>query len=76
ADVTTVPVGALFRSGDTWGVFAIAGGRAEQRRVKVGGRSAIDAWIEEGIVPGEQVIVYPSDRLADGRSVAIVRRAQ
>lgn len=36
-------------------------------------RTPIEAWIEEGLAPGERVIVYPSDSVAGGKRVAIAR---
>ena len=35
-------------------------------------RSA-EAWIEDGLAPVERVIVYPSDSVADGKRVKVVR---
>jgi len=68
-----VPVAALFRQGADWNVFVIEGGRARLRAVKVGGRNPTEAWIEEGLEPGERVIVYPGDTVTDGRRVTVVR---
>ena len=48
-------------------------GHARKRRVKVGGRTASDAWIEDGLAPGERVIVYPSDSVAEGKRLKVVR---
>jgi len=77
ADVVVAPVAALFRSGgasgDDWSVFVLVDGRAERRAVKVGARGPLQAWIADGLAPGEQVIVYPSDTLASGRRVTVVR---
>ena len=61
-----VPVGALFREGEAWSVFVAEGGRAHRRAVKVPRRNGVEALVEEGLKPGEQVIVYPSDALKDG----------
>jgi HlyD family secretion protein len=73
ADAVIAPVAALFRDGRDWAVFVVQEGRAVQRKVKVGARTSIDAWIEEGLQPGERVIVYPSDSVRDGRRVSTVR---
>ena len=73
ADAVIAPVAALFRDGRDWAVFVVQEGRAVQRKVKVGARTSIDAWIEEGLQPGERVIVYPSDSVRDGRRVSAVR---
>ncbi len=76
ADAVVAPVAALFRSDGGWAAFVVDAGRARLRRVALGGRSALDARIEEGLAPGERVIVYPSDSVADGKRVAIVRGAR
>lgn len=73
SDAVVAPVSALFRSDGGWAAFVVDDGRARLRRVALGGRSALDAWVEEGLAPGERVIVYPSDSVAGGKRVAIVR---
>jgi HlyD family secretion protein len=66
-----VPVGALFREGDGWAVFVAEGDRASKRAVKVPRRNGAEAMVEEGLKPGERVIVYPSDALRDGSNIEI-----
>ena len=73
ADSVIVPVAALFRDGDGWAVFAVAGGRAEKRRVELGGRTPIEARAKAGLAAGDTVIVYPGDTIADGKRVDVVR---
>jgi HlyD family secretion protein len=63
------PVGALFREGDQWMLFAVDGERARKRAVNVPRRNSLEALIEDGIVAGERVIVYPSDALQDGSRI-------
>jgi HlyD family secretion protein len=65
-DVLQVPLGALFREGDNWAVFAVADGRAQRRIVKIGERNLHAARILDGLKPGEQVVLHPSDRVHDG----------
>jgi len=72
ADVTRVPLGALFRVRDSWAVFVAAAGRARLRPISLGPRNAVHAVVEEGLRPGEPVILHPSDRIGDG--VRIVAR--
>jgi HlyD family secretion protein len=70
-DVLLVPASALFRSGDDgWSVFAVEGGSARRRAVRVGHQAAFDAEVAEGLAPGETVILHPSDRVRDGARVA------
>ena len=66
-----VPVGALFREGDGWAVFLALDGRAAKRAVKVPRRNGAEAMVEEGLQPGDRVIVYPSDALRDGAKIEI-----
>lgn len=72
ADAVIAPVAALFRDSDQWTVFVAAAGRAEKRRVKVGARTTLEAWIEDGLAANEHVIVYPSDSVAHGRRVRVL----
>jgi HlyD family secretion protein len=76
ADAIKAPVAALFRDGEGWAVFAIESDRAKKRAVKVPRRNATEALVEEGLRPGERVVVYPSDALRDGAKVEVVRRGQ
>ena len=69
-DATIVPAGALFRKGDSWNVFVVVDGRAEGRAVSLLRRSGRLAAVSSGLVVGERVIVYPSDRIASGTRVA------
>jgi HlyD family secretion protein len=72
-DAVKVPVGALFREGEGWAVFVADGGRAVRRSVKVPRRSGAEAMVEEGLKPGDRVVVYPSDALRDGSRLEVVR---
>ena len=65
-DVLQTPASALFRQGDGWAVFGIAGNRAKARAVRVGHNNGFAAEILEGLENGEQVIVHPSDAVDDG----------
>jgi HlyD family secretion protein len=69
-DVLKVPLTALFRDGDDWAVFVVAGGRAALRHVTLGDRNGIEAEIADGLSAGESVVLHPSDRVADGVRVA------
>lgn len=71
-EVLKLPLGALFRQGDDWAVFIAEDGLARLRRVAVGQRNSLAVEIREGLEPGDQAILYPSDRIKDG--VAIVER--
>jgi HlyD family secretion protein len=66
AEALKVPVGALFREGEDWAVFAFADGRARLQRVKIGQRNDLEAEVLDGLAPGIRVILHPSDRVRDG----------
>jgi HlyD family secretion protein len=68
-DAVKVPVGALFRDGVDWAVFVADRGRAVKRAVKAPLRNGAEALVEDGLKPGERVVVYPSDALRDGSRI-------
>jgi HlyD family secretion protein len=61
----SVPVGALFRQGRDWAVFAIDGGRARLRTVELGERNNDVAQVLNGLQEGERVVLHPPDTIAD-----------
>lgn len=69
-DAVKVPVGALFREGEGWAAFVVEDGRAIKRAVKATLRNSAEAVVEDGLEPGERVVVYPSDALRDGSRIA------
>jgi HlyD family secretion protein len=69
-DALQVPLGALFREGDNWAVFVVTDGRAQRRRVSIGQRNLHAAQVIDGLKPGEEVILHPSDRVQDGVRIA------
>jgi len=68
--VLAVPVGALFRKGNDWAVYAVKGGRARTTLVKIGHKNAQVAEVRSGLAPGDRVILHPSDRVNEGSAVA------
>lgn len=70
-DAVKIPVSALFRDGGNWAVFLLSDGRARKRVVEIGRRSGQNATVEKGLEPGEQVVVYPSDKVKDGVRVKV-----
>ena len=69
AQVLQIPASALFRRGEGWAAFVVAGGKARERTVKVGHRSPAGAEIAEGLAEGEQVVLHPGETLRGGMSV-------
>ncbi len=68
-----VPISALFRKGDQWAVFAVDRGRAWAREVDIGHRNSTFAEVLGGLRKGTQVVLHPSDRIADGVRVSRLR---
>ena len=64
-----VPSAALVRDGGSWSVFVVEGGQAHSRPVTFKDRNAEHAWVLEGLLPGERVILYPGNTMADGQRV-------
>ncbi|MBL9138875.1 MAG: HlyD family efflux transporter periplasmic adaptor subunit [Verrucomicrobiales bacterium] len=65
-NVLKLPAGALFRSGNDWSVYRLVNGRATRTQVQVGRSSGTETQIVSGLEEGEQVILYPGDRVRDG----------
>jgi HlyD family secretion protein len=68
-----VPTGALFRRGQQWAAFVIANGRAQLRTVKAGRSSGTETQILEGLQAGDEVILYPGDRVRDGQRIRPIK---
>jgi HlyD family secretion protein len=67
--VLVVPAGALFRRGQDWAASVVSEGRAQLRRVKVGRSNSTEFQVLEGLREGEQLVLYPGDRVRDGQRV-------
>lgn len=68
-DATKVPASALFRTGNDWAVFIVAGGIARLRTIGLLRRGAREAAVERGLSAGDMVVSYPGDALVDGARV-------
>lgn len=68
-DVLRVPAGAVFRGGERWSVFRVSDGHAVLTPVTLGGRTGLQVQILDGLGPGDRVIIYPSDQIANGVAV-------
>ena len=44
-------------------------GKAQLRPLKIGHNNGVEAEILEGLAPGDQIIVHPSDKITDGLKV-------
>jgi HlyD family secretion protein len=70
-DALRIPIGGLFRQGEGWAAFVVAGGRARVRTVEIGHRGALETEILKGLQEGESVVVHPPDTLSDNARVEI-----
>jgi HlyD family secretion protein len=68
-EAVRVPVSALFKSNETWNVFVVSDDRAVERSVVIGHRNDTAAEVLSGLVEGEAVVLYPSDKLQNGSAV-------
>jgi HlyD family secretion protein len=69
-EVLSVPVGALFRDGSDWATYVVRDGRARLQTISLGERNEAFAQVLDGLQPGDQVILHPSDLVTDGVAVA------
>ncbi|MDO8985902.1 efflux RND transporter periplasmic adaptor subunit [Cypionkella sp.] len=69
-EVLSVPVGALFRDGSDWATYVVHDGRARFQTISLGERNEAFAQVLDGLQPGDQVILHPSDLVTDGVAVA------
>ncbi len=67
--VLKVPVSGLFRQGQAWAAFLVRDGKAALVPVKAGRSSGPEIQVSEGLQEGDEVILYPGDRIKDGQRV-------
>jgi HlyD family secretion protein len=65
-----VPVSALFRQNGGWGAYVVRGGRAELVKVEAGRASGAETQVVSGLREGDEVVLYPGDRIKPGQRVA------
>jgi HlyD family secretion protein len=67
----TVPLGALFMSADKWAVYIIQEGRARLREIQISKKNDRAALVTEGLIEGDQVILFPGDKISEGTRVKV-----
>jgi HlyD family secretion protein len=67
--VLKVPVSALFRRGDESAAYVVRGGKAVLVPVVAGQSSGREVQVLKGLTEGDEVILYPGDRVSDGQRV-------
>jgi len=70
AKVAKVPLGALVRKDGRWAVFRVTEGRARLAPIEVGALTDREAEVRTGLKFGDRVVVFPSDKVANGARVA------
>jgi HlyD family secretion protein len=68
-----VPVSALFRRGPAWSAYVVRSGRAVLVPVQAGRSSGTETQVTDGLQEGDEVILYPGDRVQDGDRVQPVK---
>jgi len=69
-DVLQAPAGALFQQDDRWEAYRVSRGNAELITVEIDHSNGLATEILGGLEEGDEVIVYPGDKIADGVSVS------
>lgn len=73
-DVLKLPLGALFRDGDSWAVFVAEDGVAKLRHIEIDHSNGREAEVLDGLAEGTTVILHPGDRISDG--VRVLSRSE
>jgi HlyD family secretion protein len=64
--VPSVPTSAIEREGGGWLAFVLRVGRVRARAVRIGHVGVDAAEVLAGLEVGETVVLFPSDRVAEG----------
>lgn len=71
--VLKLPSSGLFRQGQDWAAYVVRDGRAHLVPVHAGRSSGAEIQITGGLQEGDEVILYPGDRIKDGQRVKPTR---
>ena len=69
SDALRAPAGALFQRRGEWQTYVVSGNRATLQTVKVGRSNGIETEVLSGLEAGQNLIVYPGDKVAGGTRV-------
>lgn len=64
-----LPSSGLFRQGSGWAAYVVRDGRAQLVPVQPGRSSGAETQVVDGLKEGDEVILYPGDRVKDGQRV-------
>jgi HlyD family secretion protein len=68
-DVLKVPLSALYRCDQSWCVFGVRDGKAQERSLTIGQRNTFEAEVQQGLQAGETVILHPNEQIKTGTLV-------
>jgi HlyD family secretion protein len=68
-DAVKIPAGALFRDNGEHAAFKVEGGVATLQKLQIGRINAVEAEVLGGLVPGDEVVLHPGDRVKSGVKV-------
>jgi HlyD family secretion protein len=68
-----VPSGAIFNKNGKSSAFVVRDGKAHLTMVQVGRSSGVEVEVQSGLQDGDELIVYPGDRIHDGLRVERVK---
>jgi HlyD family secretion protein len=71
--VLKVPVSAVFRRGANWSAYVVRDGRAVLVAVQPGRSSGTETQVTDGLKEGDEVILYPGDRVQEGQRVQPIK---
>ena len=69
-DVLQIPNSALFRYQRDWHVFTVVDDKAKMIKVMIGAQNDTSTQILDGLSEGDEVILYPSDRITSNVPIA------
>lgn len=64
-NVLTVPLGALFKHDNQWALYTVEKKRAHLKNVNISKRNESEALVIDGLQEGDEVILFPGDRISD-----------
>ncbi len=70
-DILRIPTSAIFRRHNAWQTFVVENNQAQLRKIDIGKRSIDFAQVLDGLVEGEEVVVFPSDLIEEGVRVSV-----
>jgi len=70
--VLKVPMSALFRHGEKWGVFVVTANNVTLREIEINHRTADEAEVLSGLSEGETTVIHPPNQLRDGGRIIVL----